>query len=206
MLYLRDFEGTERYKKARYFVFDDCEGNLIGQDDLFLSKITPILLWDDMKDGGVHVKLAIYREMPKGYKIFKDAPKAPYGYEWIYNGKSRTNGRSVGLLKIEVNNTKYPYLEECLDFKDLNDYLTDKHLSEIENILKAYKLGEIDLIIPRDENEEIVWEGDWETIVINPNYERTGFETLILKWYEGFENTDYVIDCFIENGYNEEEL
>ena len=101
MLYLRDFKGTERYKKAGYFVFTDFDNNIIGQEDRFLSEIAPVLLWEDSKDGGAFIKLAIYDEMPKGYKLFKSAPKAPHKYEWIYNGKPLDDGRCVGLLKLK---------------------------------------------------------------------------------------------------------
>ena len=206
MLYLRDFKGTERYKKTSYFVFTDFKENVIGQDEKFLSEITPVLCWKDEKDGGAFIKLAIYDEMPKDYKLFKDAPKAPYGYEWIYNGKPRTNGRSVGLLKIEVLKIpKYKYLEECLDFKSLEEYLPDKSLSHMEYILEAYKKQKLDLVIPRNEKNELVWDGDWDVTILDKNYERIGYETLILKWYEGFEDTGYVIDCFMEDYYNEEQ-
>lgn len=99
MLYLRDFKGTERYKKSLYLVFTDSNGKILGNDDRFLSEITPILCWEDSKDGGAFIKLAIYDEIPKGYKIWKDAPKAPFGYEWIYNNKPKTDGRAIGLLK-----------------------------------------------------------------------------------------------------------
>lgn len=100
MLYLRDFKGTERYKKSTYFVFTDFKNNIIRQEDRFLSEIAPVLSWEDLKDGGAYIKLAIYDEIPKGYKFFKTAPKAPYGYEWIYNGKPVNDGRHIGLLKI----------------------------------------------------------------------------------------------------------
>ena len=202
MLYLRDFEGTERYKKAVYILYKNANGEFIN-DYSIISQICPILLWDDQSDGGVIIQLALYDEIPKGYKLWKDAPKAPFGYEWIYNGKPLNDGRCIGLLKLKIETKKYHYLEECNDFKCLDDYLTDSHLSEIENILIAYKTNKIDLVIPRDENDEIVWEGDWETTVIDSNYERTGSETLILKWYEGFEDTGYVINCFMEDDWNE---
>ena len=102
MLYLRDFKGTKRYKKATYFVFSDFDKQLLGKEGEFLKEITPILLWEDLKDGGAHIQLAIYNEMPSGYKIFKEAPKAPYGYEWIYNCKSISEGRCMGLLRIKM--------------------------------------------------------------------------------------------------------
>ena len=102
MLYLRDFKGTERYKKSSYFVFSDFDKQLLGKEGELLKEITPILLWEDLKDGGTHIQLAIYNEMPSGYKIFKEAPKAPYGYEWIYNGKSISEGRCMGLLRIKT--------------------------------------------------------------------------------------------------------
>ena len=205
MLYLRDFKGTERYKKTGYFIFTDSEGNLIGRDDKFLSEITPILLWEDMKDGGAYIKLAIYNEIPKGYKLFKDAPQAPWGYEWIYNGKARTNGRSIGLFKLKIDeDPKYPNLSSCEDYKCLLDYLADKSLSEIENVLEAHKLGKIQLVIPRNKNGEVEWFDDWDTTIIDTTYELTGSETLILKWYEGFEDTGYLIECFLLK--NKEEL
>lgn len=100
MLYLKDFMGTERYKKAIYFLYKDAQGEYIDNYSL-ISQICPILLWDDQSDGGVIIKFALYHEIPKGYKLWKDAPKAPFGYEWIYNGKPRTDGRSIGLLKVK---------------------------------------------------------------------------------------------------------
>jgi hypothetical protein len=101
MLYLRDFVGTERYKKSIYFLYKDAQGEPIVHNVDVIAQICPILLWEDQSDGGVAIKFAIYDEMPKDYKFFKDAPKAPFGYEWIYNGKPRTNGRSIGLLKVK---------------------------------------------------------------------------------------------------------
>lgn len=100
MLYLRDFKGTERYKKAIYILYKNANGEFIN-DYSIISQICPILLWDDQSDGGVIIQFALYDEIPKGYKLWKDAPKAPFGYEWIYNGKSRTEGRSVGLLRLK---------------------------------------------------------------------------------------------------------
>ena len=102
MLYLRDFKGTERYKKTSYFIFTDSKGNVIVQDEKFLSEITPVLCWKDEKDGGSFIKLAIYDEMPKGYKLFKDAPKAPYGYEWICEKSSTETDKRIGLLKLKM--------------------------------------------------------------------------------------------------------
>lgn len=102
MLYLRDFKGTERYKKASYFVFSGFDKNILGKEGEVLSEIAPILLWEDLKDGGVHVQLAIYNEMPKNYKIFKDAPKAPYGYEWIYAKETIGTEKRIGLLKLKM--------------------------------------------------------------------------------------------------------
>ena len=204
MLYLRDFKGTERYKKASYFVFSGFDKKILEKEEEFLSEIAPILLWEDLKDGGVYVQLAIYNEMPKNYKIFKDAPKAPYGYEWIYNGKPITDGRCIGLFKLEIpKEIKYKYLEECLDFKSLEEYLTDKSLSHIEKILVAYKEQKIDLVIPRDEKEQVMWDGDWDIIITDKNYKKTGYEILVLKWYEGFEHTSYLIECYMEDLYNE---
>lgn len=99
MLFLRDFKGTERFKKSNYLMFADVSGNIIENDDKFLSEIAPVLHWKYTKDGGAFITLAIYDEMPQGYKIFKDAPPAPYGYEWIYNGKSVNSEKCIGLLK-----------------------------------------------------------------------------------------------------------
>ena len=99
MLYLRDFIGTERYKKATYFIYRDYEDNPV---DSLISEICPILLWEDQKDGGEKIKLALYHEIPKGYKLWQDAPKAPYGYEWIYNGRSASDGGCIGLLRIKM--------------------------------------------------------------------------------------------------------
>ena len=196
MLYLRDFKGTERYKKSNYFVFSDFDKNLLGKDGKMLSEITPVLLWEDLKDGGAHVQLAIYNEIPKGYKLFTEAPRAPFGYKWIYNGKPLKEGRAIGLLKLKVEDKKYRNLEKCSDFKYLKEHLTENNLSIIENILIAYTTNQIDLAIPRDENNEIVWDGDWDIIILDPSYERIGEEILVLKWYESFEDTGYLVECF----------
>ena len=198
MLYLRDFKGTERYKKAIYILYKNANGEFIN-DYSIISQICPILLWDDQSDGGVIIQLALYDEIPKGYKLWKDAPRAPFGYEWIYNGKSIKEGRCLGLLRLKVEPEKYHNLEACSDFKYLNTYLTEKHLSEIEYILEAYSTNKINLIIPRDEKEEIVWEGDWDIIINDKNYKRIGGEKLVLKWYEGFEDTGYLIECYKED-------
>jgi hypothetical protein len=40
--------------------------------------------------------------MPKNYKIFKDAPKAPYGYEWIYAKETIGTEKRIGLLKLKM--------------------------------------------------------------------------------------------------------
>ena len=199
MLYLRDFKGAERYKKSTYFMYSDFNEKLLGKEGELLKEIVPILSWKDLKDGGANIQLAIYDEIPKGYVLFHEAPRAPFGYEWIYNGKSIKEGRCLGLLRLKVEPEKYHNLEACSDFKYLNTHLTEKHLSEIEYILEAYSTNKIDLIIPRDEKEEIVWEGDWDIIINDKNYRRIGGEILVLKWYEGFEDTGYLIECYKED-------
>lgn len=199
MLYLRDFKGTERYKKSRYFIYSDFDEKLLGKEGDLLKEIVPILSWEDLKDGGAHIQLAIYDEIPKGYVLFHEAPRAPFGYEWIYNGKPIKEGRCLGLLRLKVEPKKYHNLEACSDFKSLNTHLTEKHLSEIEYILEAYSKNKIVLIIPRDEKDEIVWEGDWDIIINDKNYRRIGGEILVLKWYEGFEDTGYLIECYKED-------
>ena len=100
MLYLRDFKGTERYKKSRYFVYSDFNEDLLGTEGDLLKEIVPILSWKDLKDGGAHIQLAIYDEIPKGYVLFYEAPRAPFGYEWIYNNKPLKEGRQIGLLRL----------------------------------------------------------------------------------------------------------
>ena len=102
MLFLRDFKGTERFKKANYLIFTDADGNIIGNDDKFLSEIAPVLYWKYTKDGGAFITLAIYNEIPIDYKIFKDAPKAPYGYEWIYAKETIGTEKRIGLLKLKM--------------------------------------------------------------------------------------------------------
>ena len=194
MLYLKDFVGTERYKKSIYFLYKDAQGEPIFYDVSIITQICPILLWEDQPDGGVIIKFALYNEIPKGYKLWKDAPKAPLGYEWIHAKETTETERRMGLLKLKVDEDfKYPNLSKCSDYKILLNFLTNKNLSEIENILASYTSGKIQLVIPRNENGEVEWMDDWKTTIIDSNYESTGSETLVLKWYEGFEDTGYLI-------------
>jgi hypothetical protein len=88
---------------------------------------------------------------------------------------------------------KYPKIDECSDKQYLYDNLTPDELLLIEEIIESYNQGKIDLLIPRFDNNEIDFDGEWK-LIINESYRTNGYEVLILKWYEGFEDTDYLVD------------
>ena len=101
--------------------------------------------------------------------------------------------------------------------KDTNDYylilynedghylvedLGAKVVNNIENILEAYVEGEIDFSKPRNENGEIEFDGNFELIVNDKSYKEVGYEILVLKWYEGFEDVGYLISVLQFERFN----
>lgn len=96
------------------------------------------------------------------------------------------------------DNKMYPHLSVCEDYKYLLENLSDKALNELERIIDAYTKGKIDIDIIRDENDEIKFEESFSLIVNDKDYEKSGFEDTALKWYEGFEDTGYFVECFSE--------
>lgn len=96
------------------------------------------------------------------------------------------------------DNKMYPHLSVCEDYKYLLENLSDKALNELERIIDAYTKGKIDIDIIRDENDEIKFEESFSLIVNDKDYEKSGFEDTALKWYEGFEDTGFFVDCFSE--------
>lgn len=90
---------------------------------------------------------------------------------------------------------RYPEIDRCSDKQYLYDNLTHFVLSWIEKILEFYNSGKIDLLIPRFDNDEIDFDGEWKLIIKNKSYKANGNEVLVLKWYEGFEDTGYLVGC-----------
>lgn len=92
----------------------------------------------------------------------------------------------------------FKYIDGCSDCRYLYASLTAEQLTIIENILTAYNSGKIAFIIPHYENGEPDYYGDFFVVSNDDNYKMNGFEVLILKWYEGIEDTVYMVDCFQE--------
>lgn len=68
-------------------------------------------------------------------------------------------------------------------------------MKQIDDILNAYFSGKIDFIVPRYEDGEPNFYGEFEIIINDNTYQENGNELLIMKWVEDFECTDYLIEC-----------
>ena len=99
--------------------------------------------------------------------------------------------------------SNYPHLSLCADFKYLKDNLNSESLQIIESILDAYNKNKIDLDISRDEDGKFDFSNDISLSVLDKGYVETGFELLVLKWYESYEDTGYLVECF--DGYSIED-
>ncbi len=98
MLKWKQLIEREVYKQAKYVKYVDENGKEVKEEKAI--KIAPILLINEMDDGGLLVKLWICDKMPKGFKVLKGALTAPNGFCWVYNGKSLfDDNRRKALLK-----------------------------------------------------------------------------------------------------------
>ncbi len=88
----------------------------------------------------------------------------------------------------------YPHISKHEDADYLFEMLTSSGLDEVESIIKNYQNGYLSLVIPRDQNGEIEFDGDWKVTVAGTTVEGTETDTTVLKWYEGYEDAGYMID------------
>lgn len=89
----------------------------------------------------------------------------------------------------------YKEIEHTADKDMLYKYLVEAELDTIETVLRAYSEGKIDIIEPR-KNGEPDFDGEFELIINDCDYQETGFEMPILKWINDWESTDYIIELF----------
>ena len=90
---------------------------------------------------------------------------------------------------------KFKNIEQCSDKKYLFDNLNENSLKEIDRILEAYWNNQIDILVPgRDTGDYDL--SNSELIVKDKGYRENGFELLVIKWIEDWEDTGYLVDCF----------
>lgn len=91
---------------------------------------------------------------------------------------------------------RYPKLSNTRDGELIKSKLNNQGLRIIEDILEAYSKDKIDVEVVRDENDQIEFDKSGNLIVKDKSYEETGFESLVIKWYEDMEDTGYLVECF----------
>lgn len=90
MLYLKDLEEREVFKRAKFVRFTDEDEEPV--DNQKVIRLAPILNWERVSGDGLVVKLWICNRMPTGFRTLRGALTAPRGYKWIWNGHSRFSG------------------------------------------------------------------------------------------------------------------
>lgn len=90
---------------------------------------------------------------------------------------------------------EYKNIEKTSDKQYLYNNLSGEKLKEIDDILGAYFSGKINFIVPRLENGEPDFCGEFKLIINDDTYEKTGNELLVLRWVEDYEDTGYMVDC-----------
>lgn len=97
----------------------------------------------------------------------------------------------------------YPNISSCQDAEYLFNNCSAMLLEEIEYTMREYNNGSIILEIPRDELNEIICDGDWKAyprFVSTKRFWNLERVKVILKWYEGYEDTGYMLDVL--NNHN----
>lgn len=89
------------------------------------------------------------------------------------------------------------YVEKTRDFQLLNDKLNNEKILLIDTILSAYIHGKIDMDLHENEHGSVDFE-NIDLVIKDPSYKANGFELLILKWYEDYEDAGYLIECLEE--------
>lgn len=93
-------------------------------------------------------------------------------------------------IKTSLNqyvNKKYVELKDCREFKLLMQHMPVNQLNAVENVLRQYT-DRLDLDFKRDENDEVIF--DSLKLKADESYEAKGYEISVLKWYEGFIDSD----------------
>lgn len=99
MLYLKDLEELEVFKRAKFIEFTDEDGDTVSNQKAI--RLAPILNWVHLPGDGLKVKLWICNRQPAGFRPLRGVLTAPRGYKWIWNGRSRHSGRfRHALLKV----------------------------------------------------------------------------------------------------------
>ena len=93
-------------------------------------------------------------------------------------------------------NKEFSNIETCSDKEYLYKNLNTESLNLIEGVLEAYNSGKIDFITPRYEDGEPNFYGDFELVINDNMYIENGTELLVMKWYESYEDTGYLVECF----------
>ena len=107
----------------------------------------------------------------------------------IYGCTTKTTGY-VQLTKLKLHR-----IQGTKDYRTLVDNLTVQQLAYIERALQKYSEGEIILNEKRDADGNI----NFENIeVLNKDGSDSEF-AVIIKWFEDFEDTGYMIDFVKEN-------
>lgn len=86
------------------------------------------------------------------------------------------------------------YVENTRDFQTLRNKLNNKELLLIDTVLSSYVHGKIDMDLHENEDGSVDFE-NIDLLVKDSSYKKNGFELLILKWYESYEDTGYLIEC-----------
>lgn len=90
---------------------------------------------------------------------------------------------------------KFLHIEQCRDKQYLYEHLNESELQLIEDILQAESYGKISL-------SEVQYDGngnfDFDTldiIIHDETYVQNGYELLVLKWINDFEDTGFLTEC-----------
>lgn len=92
---------------------------------------------------------------------------------------------------------QYQILSETTDYECLLHNFNCKQLKTIRDILEAYP-NRIDLQIPRYDDGMVDFCGDFELIIKDKTYQPNGYEILVLKWIEDYENTGCLVEILQE--------
>lgn len=90
------------------------------------------------------------------------------------------------------------HLESTKDYDYLITHLAAKSLQTLEDILAAYESEKISINIVRDADGHIDFDKSFGLLIHDASYQETGLESIAIKWYESFEDTDFLADCFAD--------
>ena len=93
---------------------------------------------------------------------------------------------------------EYYQISRCRDKDRLFRELTDKQLNILESVLDAYVSSKIDFVDPETNSVNPAYDGVYELVINDCNYQGNGCELFIMKWAEDRESTDNLIDYLEE--------